>query len=915
VTFLFTDIEGSTSLWEASPESMHSALARHDAIVRGAIEAHSGFVFSTGGDGLAAAFSRAGDAVAAALHGQAGLAAEPWPDGALIRVRMGLHTGEVDERDGNYFGPSVNRAARLMAVGHGGQILCSAATAELLDGVELVDLGRHRLRDVASAQRVFQLGSQPFPGLRTVDAVPSNLPAETSTFVGRDRELAQIASLLDTARMVTLTGVGGVGKSRLALRAGAELLAAYLDGVWLVELAPLSDADALVEVVAATLGMPAAQGQPLAMALRDFLRRKQLLMLLDNCEHLLDPVAEFVEGVLAACPDVTVLATSREGLRVTGEQTLAVPSLGLPADDWPIEMVADTEAVRLFVQRAGETTPGFRLNADNVVAISRLVRRLDGIPLAIELAAARVRSLTPAELADRLDQRFRLLASGRRSAVERHQTLRRAIDWSYDLLTGTEQHTLNRAAVFAGDFTLTSAEAVITAPPIGELDVVDLLGRLVDKSLVVADDQGGATRYRLLETIRQYAAERLEAAGEAEAIRDRHAEHYATFAAGVGEGLCGRDEVSWTSRLYEELDNLRVALAWSVGAGNADRALRLLAPLAVTSTPAGYATCGWAASVVAIPDAATHSGYPQVLAFAGYAQANTGDLEATRTCRAALAAADALGMGGSALCRVLGCASLVAAFGGDFDELGRLAGRAAGIARSVGDEWALAGALVWTALAQFEAEEVDAATASADEALALAGHLNNPSALSRAMYVAGVVRSGSDPARALRFLDQSVEAAELVGNHIAIGAARGGQAAIRFELGEWQEAASLVASCLEHYRQVGYPLALGGAIIVAPVILEAIGDDESAATLVGKADAFIMSGFAGLTLLSGRPTTPSWRVAGLHVDWAHRSAGCRESLRHRMGADRFDPCAARGHAMDVDEIIAFAVERLTSPTA
>jgi predicted ATPase/class 3 adenylate cyclase len=558
VTFLFTDIEGSTRLWEAVPEAMHAALARHDEILKGEIAAHGGHVFSTGGDGFAVAFSRARDALAAAAEAQAGLAAESWPEGAAVKVRMGVHTGEAEERGGDYFGAEVNRAARLMVTAHGGQVVCSEITAGLAgSGVVLVDLGQRRLRDLSAPQRVFQVGGGTFPALRSLEAFSSNLPAQGGVFIGRAEELVQVAAALESSRVVTLIGVGGVGKTRLAVQVAAELLPRFRDGAWLVELGPVLDAAVLLEAVAGSLRVPERQGQTLAASVTDFLRAKQLLVVLDNCEHLLDAAAGFVEVAVETCPEVVVLATSREALGVDGERILVIPPLGVPADGVSTEAVGAVDAVRLFVERAARHKAGFELTDANAAAVGALVRRLDGIPLAIELAAARVRSLTPAELAERLDERFRLLAGGRHGAVERHQTLRRAIDWSYELLSEAEQQTLNRVAVFPGDFSLRSAEAVIGGDGIDRSAVVDLLGRLVDKSLVMAEDRDGVSRYRLLETIRQYGQERLEAAGEAAKLRRRYAEHYAGYAASAGGGLRGR--LSPVRRMFEDTGLMGVA--------------------------------------------------------------------------------------------------------------------------------------------------------------------------------------------------------------------------------------------------------------------------------------------------------------------------------------------------------------------
>ena len=467
VTFLFTDLEGSTRLWEDYPQAMRGALARHDEILRGAVEGQGGVVVKSTGDGLHAAFASAEGALLAAAAGQAGLAAQAFEVTGPLRVRMGIHTGAGDLRDGDYFGPALNRAARLMAVGHGGQVLVSLATEELVrdtlpSELGLVELGEHRLRDLSRAERVFQLRAAglaaEFPALRSLDALPGNLPVQVTSFVGREQQLTRVARDLREARLVSLTGVGGVGKTRLALAVAAEVAPEYRDGAWLVELAGVRDPDGVPDAVVATFGLQPSGGRSATETLLEFLRGKQLLLVLDNCEHLLRVVADLVGSVMRGCPDVRMLATSREGLNVAGEHMLGVPSLGMADEGADLETVAGCDAVVLFVDRARAVRAGFALDDTNVAAVAQVCRRLDGIALAIELAAARVAMLTPNELARRLDQRFRLLAGGQRGVVERHQTLRAAIDWSYDLLSEAEQVLLARLAVFVGGFSLEAAE-------------------------------------------------------------------------------------------------------------------------------------------------------------------------------------------------------------------------------------------------------------------------------------------------------------------------------------------------------------------------------------------------------------------------------------------------------------------------
>jgi predicted ATPase/class 3 adenylate cyclase len=565
VTFLFTDMEGSTRRWETDEAQMHGDLAHHDDVVRGAVDRHDGTVFATGGDGFAVVFARAGDALGCAIEVQRSLR-----DAGLPPVRMGVHTGEAEERGGDYFGPAVNRAARLMAVGHGGQILVSHATEQvvrerLADSVGLVDLGEHRLRDLSTAERVFQVAAPELPGefprLGSLDTSRTNLPIQLTSFVGRETEIALVGELLTEHRIVTLTGIGGVGKTRLAVHLAAELLERSRDGVWLIELASV-EPPRVVEVIAASFGIQPLPGRSTEDRLFEQLHDRELVLVLDNCEHVVREVRRVIELLLRAAPDVRVLATSREGLRVSGEQLFAVASLD------------DDAAVRLFVERATAVDATFRLTASERGPVLGVVDRLDGIPLAIELAAARVSMFNLDELARRLDRRFRLLIGGR-GAVERHQTLRAAIDWSYDLLSDTERRTFARLSVFAGGCTLEAAEGVVADVALDVDGVLDALSGLVDKSLVIVDRTHLQTRYDMLETIRQYAEEQLLVFGDAEAARARHAQWYATFARAAGRGLYSSDEARWFECLGPEIDNLQVAVNWAVGADESDVAMRI----------------------------------------------------------------------------------------------------------------------------------------------------------------------------------------------------------------------------------------------------------------------------------------------------------------------------------------------------
>ncbi len=587
VTFLFTDIEGSTHLWQEHSGAVRSALARHDGLAAAVIAENSGVLVRARGEGdsLFCVFSRATDALAGAAALQRAFVAEAWPAEAPLRVRMALHTGEADLRDGSYYGTVVNRCARLRSLASGGQTLLSQTVYDLVrdhlpDSVGLRDLGAHRLRDLYRPEHVFQLLHPDlptaFPPLRSLDVLPNNLPVQITSFVGRGGESAQVKALLGTTRLLSVTGPGGAGKTRLALQVAADMLEGDGDGVWLAELAPLSDPALVPQEVASALGVREEPGRELTLTLRDFLRPKRLLLVLDNCEHLLGACAALADLLLRTCPGVTLLATSRSPLGIAGETTFPVPSLSLPdlKNLPPAEGLSQYEAVALFIQRAQAAQPSFAVTNANAPAVAQICHRLDGIPLALELAAARVRSLHVEQLAARLDDRFRLLTGGSRAALPRQQTLRALVDWSYALLSDREKTLLRRLAVFAGGWTLDAAEAVCAGNGVapediehGEIEggeVLDGLTSLVDKSLVGYDDADGQPRYRLLETIRQYAQERLAASEDEAATRERHATFFLRLVEDLERAARaeGGEREDWYECMEVEQENVRVALAW-----------------------------------------------------------------------------------------------------------------------------------------------------------------------------------------------------------------------------------------------------------------------------------------------------------------------------------------------------------------
>jgi predicted ATPase/class 3 adenylate cyclase len=519
VTFLFSDIEGSTQRWDRNRAAMQDAVRRHDALMRTAIARHDGCVFKTIGDAFCAAFARPEDTVAAILDAQRALGAEDFSLIDGLRVRAAVHTGTADEREGDFFGPAVNRVARLLAIGHGGQVLLSGVTTDLVQGAlppraSLRDLGEHRLKDLARPEQVYQLLAPDltadFPPLRSLGVLPNNLPLQLTTFVGREAEIAETTALIDRHRLVTLVGSGGVGKTRLSLQVAANLLDGAGDGVWFIELAPLTSGGYIPSTVALALGLTlSTEGDPVENLVRA-LKGKHALLVFDNCEHVVEPAAHVISAILHAAPNVKVLASSRQGLGVAGEATYHVPSLDLPA------------GVALFVERARAASATFSLTDENAPVVADICRRLDGIPLAIELAAARVKMLSPQQLRERLDERFRVLTGGGRDVLPRQQTLRALIDWSHDLLDERERTLFRRLGIFVGGLALEGAVAVGSGGDLDELDVFDVLASLVDKSLVLAEPQGDSLRYRLLESTRAYASEKLTDAGERDLLACRH---------------------------------------------------------------------------------------------------------------------------------------------------------------------------------------------------------------------------------------------------------------------------------------------------------------------------------------------------------------------------------------------------------
>ncbi len=858
VTLLFTDVEGSTRLWEAEPDEMAAALRRHDEIVRAAIDRANGYVFKTIGDAFCAAFWTAQAALDGALIAQRGLLAEGWPTSRPVLVRMALHSGVCEERDADYFGPVVNRAARLEAIAHGGQVLVSGATAELLmeslpDGVGLRDLGQHRLKDLGRPEQVYQVEADflaaSFPPLASLDSpeLPNNLPSLPSAFIGRDRELDEIRSLARSSRLLTLTGAGGSGKTRLALQAAAELIDGAAGGVWLAELAPVVSGDNVPVAISAVLGLAAQVGGSAHDALIDALAGQEMLILLDNCEHVIDAAAKLCDGVIRHCPRIRIIATSREPLGIDGERVYRVPSMSLPPAN--IETAADLaefDAIRLFAERAKTHDPEFTLGGGTAALVATVCRRLDGIPLALELAAARLSSMSLQQICERLDQRFRLLTGGSRIAMPRQQTLQATVDWSFSLLTTPERETLARLSVFAGGFELEAAEAVCSTDAVDALDVMDLVHSLVSKSLVVADRTASGVRYRMLETIRQYSAEELfRLVGEAEVlhIRDRHAEYYLQLAETTAPELTRHRQGERLRQLDLEWDNLRCAASRLEAAGRSSDVLRLVVALErfimsrLHTDLIGYLRRAIDDSAAApSPQLASALVTGSRLVSLGYRRDSAELAVAAAYAERALAMARELGDRRIEV-RALNVHADGAHRARDRDEVRRLAEEAVALAREIGDVQLLgeqllqlAGAIPADEEASSVRHEVLACCQQSGDELIAAIVLQQ---LYGQELRAGLIEEASS------HLEQSLAIAERLGADMLMYLVRCDLSLLRLIQGRYEEAAPMVRWCLMVARRVGIRIDASELLLAAACCAAWQGDHLLAAQLHGAADADI----------------------------------------------------------------------------
>ncbi len=873
VTFLFTDVEGSTRRWEADADEMRIALAAHDEVLRSAIQAHRGFLFKHTGDGVCAAFSSPRAAVDAAIAAQREL---------QLSVRMGLATGEAELRGADYFGAVLNRAARVMAAGHGGQILVADSTAGLLGGVELLDLGQQRLRDLSTAVGVFQVLAEglpsAFPPLRTLDATPGNLRPQLSSLIGRGPELVEVEAALRAHRLVTLTGVGGVGKTRLALELAAQVADKFSDGVWVFELASVGDPGAVSDAVASVLGITQQPGKSVTESIAVALEGRVRLLVFDNCEHVLDAAADLIEAIFAHSATVKILATSREGLGALDEQVWPVPSLEVGAG-------IESAAVNLFVERARSAAPRFSLaKADEASAVVEICRRLDGIPLAIELAASRMPSMTASEVRDRLDQRFRLLVGSRRG-LERHQTLRHAVAWSYDLLDDAEKTVLESCSVFSGGFDLKSACAVAGSDDPDDYAVLDLLDALVRKSLLVADRSSGRIRFSMLETIRQFAEEQLVARGEASEVRAAHSRYFAGREADIMALWDSPRQLDAYDWLTVELANLRTAFRWAADQGDLDVA-------AAIATYAGLLglwvqtlePIAWAEELIEAAGAVDHSRLAflhviasqcfrtgRIEAAVGYSDAGQIVLGSSR---------DALPHGSEGL---LGMSYVVIGHPERLAELCR-----AQFTRRRDTHVHIRSWLVYgLSVAGSGGEAMDCA----DGLIEAAGATGNPAVLAWALAAYGVAFRDADPVGALNALGRGLVIAHDSGNRTQASLLALNLARLEAKHGDTLAAFDHLTLAIRNCYNAGETTAIRWPLDVLTVILDRLGRYEPAATVAG---------FALSPLSSG--AFPEITTATTH-------------LLDALGDQIYESLARKGETMTTTAMVTYAYDQIDQARA
>jgi predicted ATPase/class 3 adenylate cyclase len=927
VAFLFTDIEGSTRLWERDPAAMRRAVERHNALLDAAIDANQGVRFKTIGDAVQAAFHDVPAAVVAAVAAQRALAAEAWDETGPLRVRMAIHVGAAAPIGGDYLAPCLNRLARLLAAGSGGQTLLTDAarllTADRLpDGVALRDLGRHRLRDLLAPEDVWQLVvpglPDQFPPLKSLERHTTNLPSQPNALVGRERDLAAIAALLTRpeTRLLTLTGPGGAGKTRLALQAAADGVDAWPDGAVFVDLAALTDPTLILPQIAETLGVRESGGLDLRGALLHFLSGKTLLLLLDNLEQFRPPEAagRVVADLLAANPGLTILATSRAPLRIRAEREYPVPPLDAPdpARLPPLDELAEIPAVRLFVERAQAARPGFALTDDNAGAVAKMCVWLDGLPLAIELAAARLRALAPGDLARRLGGKLDLLAGRAADRPDRQQTLRATIDWSHDLLTPDEQALFRRLSVFAGGCTLEAAETVAAAPAPLDLDPLDGITILVEQSLLRTDERGDETRYRMLETLRAYGRERLAEAGEEAAAREAHGAWFGRMANDAGTALSGPNGWHWPALLDAELDNVRSAIEWALDSRKTAIALKLTADLTPYWQMRGDFTEGrrWLQRALVADNGGPSRERAEASEGAASLANDQGDFEsATTYADQALALYRAIGDRRGEAVSLL---SLGIATERQAEYTRSIAYYEDGIAilRELGERHRLSKGLNGLGLALWHSGDAARGRALLEESLAIKRELGDRKGIAVALTNLAVLSyEQGDVAQTIAWLEQSLEIDRELGNEPGIADDLDNLGGVLAMHGEPARAAGMLAEALAYRREMADRLSVAFSLENIASLLDAAGDVTEAARLLGAAEALreaidaplppseqerFDQGIAAGHAAIGEAAFEAARAAGRALDWETAAAEAQAAAERIARAAMPSPATANG---------------------
>lgn len=910
VSFLFTDIEGSTKIAQEYPEEMPSLLARHHQILNESIEAQNGFVFRIVGDSFSAAFHTAGDALKAALEAQRKLQNEPWSP-APIKVRMGMHTGTArlkDDAHGAFYEgyQTLALTQRIMSVGHGGQILLSQTMYDLLkdktyNELELRDMGEQRLKDIFQPQHLYQVVApdllSDFPPLTTIEILNHNLPSQLTSFIGRERELDEARKLLASTRILTFIGPGGTGKTRLSLQVAAEQLSEFKDGVWLIELAPLVNSTYIVSTIASTFKLREAQGIPLIETITNYLRSKQLLLILDNCEHLIEACAKVSDELLHNCPSLKVITSSREALGINGETVYRVPSLSLPEIGTSVTSLLDCEATRLFTERAVKVNAQYSLTKDNAPYVTQICERLDGIPLAIELAAARVKLFTPQQIAERLNDRFKLLTGGSRTALPRQQTLRALIDWSYQTLNETEQYAFRQLAVFQGGWTFEAAESVV-----GEMEAMDGLSGLVNKSLVNVEEQDGEFRYRYLETIRQYAMEKLLESDETVDARNHHLTFFMKYARNAEEHFVTAQRPLWVNRLEMEHDNIRSALGWALES-DPKSALQMVCSLAGFWLSRSYLTEGdhWCQAAIARAEALSTAGpnldstRSQAYSALAMLSINHGDHHTGQTAaRKSVALARKLD-DPLQLARALHFLGMSSVFLGDetlaFDSLHE----SEVICRKFGYKDELASVLQSLAYATMEIHGSQAAQqlqSYMEESLALSQGSVDPEA---AVRIEGILAKlafyRGDLVEARKHADLMLDLHKEMGDQLSVTGHQSGMAHVARQLGNFEEALALYRETLLDWQKIGHRGAVAHQLERFAFIAKAQEQGERAVKLISAAEA--------LREASNSPMTPQERI-----EYDNEVA----SLRAGMDEKTFVSLWAEGRAMTMEQAIEYALQ-------